>query len=136
MNIENLLKLADLLEADAHNDQGVQFDLNTLGRSKTEPAVSCHTVACGMGIAALSGVFPDLTYHVEPHISGTNVIEMVYKGERIDFSKAAEKLFDIDYYVAEVLFNPRCTTRALIGREGELELAESIRNLVAGRPYN
>ena len=62
MNKRRLLKLADLLEADAENKTGVQFDLKGWGHSHdddTPVAVSCGTTACAMGLAVLSGAFAD-----------------------------------------------------------------------------
>jgi hypothetical protein len=62
VNKKRLLKLADLLEADAKNRKGIKFDLGTVAMSSAEdgnfikgelePSVSCNTVACAMGLAA------------------------------------------------------------------------------------
>src|SRR4051812_18831228 len=69
-----LLKLADLLEADAKNKKGVKFDLEVIAQRSvpntdvygfedsdflpddTVP-IDCGTTACAFGLAALSGVF-------------------------------------------------------------------------------
>lgn len=82
MNKERLLRLADLLEADAANPNGVKFDLrgwaipskhlsawdNLFDFKDENPdlkffgedeevKVNCGTAACAMGLAAISGAF-------------------------------------------------------------------------------
>lgn len=59
MNKKRLLKLADLLIADAKNKKGVKFDLSSWGSATegTKPAVSCNTSACAVGLACVSGAF-------------------------------------------------------------------------------
>ena len=48
MNKKRLLKLADLLEADANNPKGIKFDMGTWGDGKGEVAdVSCRTTQFG-----------------------------------------------------------------------------------------
>lgn len=66
-----LLKLADMLEADAKNKKRIKFDLDFVGepssgeermahwvgKIKWKPEVSCGTTACAMGLASISGEF-------------------------------------------------------------------------------
>lgn len=67
MKKQRLLKLADLLEADAANKKGIKFNLSTwaadthgvsssFGVGETVP-VDCSTQACAVGLACLSGAF-------------------------------------------------------------------------------
>ena len=56
MNKKRLLKLADLLEADAKNKKGIKFDYwATANLADPKEPISCGTSACAMGLAALSG---------------------------------------------------------------------------------
>jgi hypothetical protein len=72
VNKKRLLKLADLLEADAKNKKGVAFDLTAWAKKKCDGddyyspysfqreekvEVSCNTAACAWGLGAISGVF-------------------------------------------------------------------------------
>lgn len=137
MNKRRLLKLADLLEADAKNPKGIKFDLGTWAQTKgDEVSVSCGTSACAMGLAALSGAFvrAGLTYEVEeaPEWTGARFAVVVRHGEHAD-CYAAASLFDIDSDVAEWLFLPDWYEGAVTGKRGELKVAKRIRDFVAGK---
>ena len=63
MNKRRLLKLADLLEADAKNDKGVKFDLGAWAELPAgEVTLDCQTTACAIGLACISSEFEELTY--------------------------------------------------------------------------
>lgn len=135
MNRRRLLKLADLLEADAKNKKGVKFDIGTWGRSEDGEApvsVSCGTVACAMGLAVVSGAFKraGLTNLLDDENPAR--ICPAHKGES-GFG-AAVSLFDIQYKDAAFLFDgdyypPSKSTGAV----GERFVAKRIRDFVAGK---
>ena len=144
MNKERLLKLANLLEQDAKNPNGIKFDLNWWARPsidsasqipywhdvKREPAPSCDTTGCAMGLAAVSGIFKDegLSYR----ISGRN-IEVEYRDARgFQYSgfEAAQVFFDINHYQSYQLFNPDHYSSNTKGTEAELEVVRRINQLV------
>lgn len=141
MNKRRLLKLADLLEADAANKKGVKFDLGEWatkagGRgfdSKDEPVpVSCHTSACAMGLAAISGAFKRAGLSYEFTYSSWHssyVLVPTFDGE--GGFDAASKLFDIDWNTARHLFDPQYY-RKTKGAVAERAVARRIRKLVAG----
>lgn len=130
MNKRRLLKLADLLEADAKNKKGVKFDLSDWGyaENKKKP-ISCGTTACAMGLAVASGAFKReglrSTY-------GDGFLLPLHR-DREGFS-AAESLFDIGHDASTFLFSdsyyPRGKTKGAIG---ELFVAKRIRDFVAGK---
>ena len=148
-----LLKLADMLEADAKNKKGIQFHLDVIvGQSNSEhhegynryvgkdfkPEVSCGTTACAMGLAAVSGAFKKagLSYKLE---GGTH-INTTWKGHSKPFDKAAVKLFDIRLEEACWLFDPNFYKDKnsgycflVKGAKGERRVARRIRKLVAGK---
>jgi hypothetical protein len=146
METTRLLKLADLLEADAANPQGVKFDLaawavnlNDSGNSydnhfvqgQDEIPVDCGTAACAFGLAAISGAFADegLTYMIDR----SNNLYPQYK-EATGFD-AATKFFDIDMNTASALFEP-ANYDIRKGADAELEVAGRIRELVTNSNLN
>jgi len=143
MNKRRLLKLADLLEADAKNKKGVKFDLSLWAKVddldySTSPdviEVGCQTTACAIGLACISGAFKlsGLAYDlVAKESSGGNNIVPRYRNYR-DFP-AIQKFFGITEDQADHLFldssyaDSRCR-----GARGERAVAARIRSLVAGR---
>lgn len=131
---DRLLKLAELLEADAVNPHGIKFDLSQWGSTSdaddTTVSVSCGTHACAMGLAVVSGAFAE---HGLFNASGAPwriIPGMVTSGSR-EFRAAAE-LFDIQREEAEWLFlDDSYGDEVLIGSEGELIVASRIREFVA-----
>lgn len=140
MNKRRLLKLADLLEADAKNKSGVKFDLSIVGESteygtEYEPALDCGTTACAMGLAALSGAFKSsagLSYKIDGRFIDTTV-----NGRRVRYDRAAMRLFDISMKQADFLFTPGESYAWVTPREaeGELLVAQRIRDFVAGKVH-
>lgn len=133
MNKKRLLKLADLLEADAKNKKGVKFDLAIWGRSYIGGlSMSCGTVACAVGLAVLSGAFkragltnfhkyPE-TFSVCPEFDGSTGFDAVNKLFNIKIQESAF-LFDAGAY-------PDDKHR---GAVAERFVAKRIRDFVAGK---
>lgn len=105
MNKRRLLKLADLLEADAKNKKGIKFEMMTFGyvTDKTKP-LSCGTQACAMGLAALSGAFK--RDGLDARIERSGFVSILWNGRKTDGFKAAEYLFDISDPESATLFLP------------------------------
>ncbi len=150
MNKERLLKLADLLEADAANPEGVKFDLNFWaadaqfsGKNYEERGVlkdqgmgfkegeaipvNCGTAACAVGLACISGAFADegLTYKINHNGDLLPVFE-----DYEDWG-AAEIFFDLTDEQSSKLFSPGSYSNRT-GASAELEVAMRIRGLVDG----
>jgi hypothetical protein len=132
VNKQRLLKLADLLETDAKNKNGVKFDLTTWGQvSDSTKPVSCGTSACAMGLAALSGAFKKQGLQYE--VGGTGYLHVGINGEWGGFY-AAQKLFDISGDEAEWLFDVDGYGAAEVtGAKGEHNVAKRLRDFVAGK---
>lgn len=145
MNKKRLLKLADLLEADAANKKGIKFDLDCVGQASDwdcdfdpskgdvyTPGVDCGTAGCAMGLAAISGAFkgPGLSYEVYGQ-----AIEITLDGEMMPYDRAAQDFFDISLAEANFLFSPsHYPIGAIItGARGERRVAKRIRDFVAGK---
>lgn len=136
MNRRRLLKLADLLEADAKNKNGIKFDLGTWGASSeiNEPVgVRCGTTACAMGLATISGAFKRAGL-VNRYGQFSWAIMPSMVGSGAEGLEAATELFDIDYDAANFLFiddsYPRNKTE---GAAAERFVAKRIRDFVAGK---
>lgn len=140
MNKRRLLKLADLLEADARNKNGIRFDLGFLGMSsdfssgKFEPALDCGTSGCAMGLAAISGAFKyeGLSYEMMYPFW----IRLIWKDRECAFDYAAMELFGITELQAHFLFTAHFYSNdgsVPKGKQGERRVAKRIRDLVAGR---
>jgi hypothetical protein len=147
MNKRRLLKLADLLEADANDKNGVKFDIRAViehkgitKNSKTVP-VSCGTAACAMGLAAISGAFKraGLSYEITEDCWDTRQdaisIEITMGGEQMCYDEAAMELFDIRRDEAYFLFSPDGYSNRTpkTGAKGERYVAQRIRDFVSGK---
>jgi hypothetical protein len=145
MNKRRLLKLADLLEADAENEKGVRFDLSAWARkddgegyfsmygfsAKEVVPVNCNTAACAWGLAAISGAFKrqGVGYHIYP---SSGVLVPTYK-DKTEIH-AAEDFFKISEEEAWFLFDPdEYPERKRTGAAGERFVAKRIRDFVAGK---
>lgn len=143
MNKRRLLKLADLLEADAKNKKGVKFDLYAWAKKEVDGEldrfafkkgevveVNCSTAACAWGLAAISGAFK--RQGVGYTISGYGYLCPTY-GRKREFS-AARAFFEISEKEADFLFEPSSYHYSKrTGAEGELYVAQRIRDFVAGK---
>jgi hypothetical protein len=143
MNKKRLLKLADLLEADAKNKKGIKFNMGTWGDIyETDNLMSCGTKACAMGLAALSGAFKraGLGYNLTRYPD----LEYCPAQLNITFSRngythhggivSAMHLFDLTDQQAEALFTPNdLFGGTYTGAEAERHLAKLIRKFVAGK---
>lgn len=133
MNKRRLLKLADLLEADAKNKKGIKFDFGDWGAitNKDQP-MSCGTYACALGLAALSGQFKrdGLDYGLKAG-AFSHHIHFKWNGKETSPLMAARRLFDISPKHAEYLFIPHDFNNQ--GAGAERRVAKRIRNFVAGK---
>lgn len=133
MNKRRLLKLADLLEADAKNKKGVKFDLSSWGHTNggdEAPFHSCGTTACAVGLAVVSGAFK--RSGLKNLFVGDGTICPSYNGKsdwpatRDFFGLSIDEshyLFSEDHYPAE----------KSQGAIGERYVAKRIRDFVAGK---
>jgi hypothetical protein len=127
-----LLKLADLLEADARKKKGIKFDFTEWGQADDPNSpMSCGTTACALGLAALSGAFArnGLTATIQ-HFGWIEI--KMESGAR--FIEAGAELFKISYEESEFLFTSgKALGRLRKGAKAERAVAQRIRNFVAGR---
>lgn len=132
MNKKRLLKLATLLEADAKNKKGIQFDLGSWGRAYDHKSpVSCGTTACAMGLAAISGAFK--REGMAGVINRDNEIRFRWKGRAIHPINAAKKLFGISHEETCSLFVYTDGLTRTTGAAGERAVAKRIRDFVIGK---
>ena len=129
MQKKRLLKLADLLEADAKNKKGARFGMGSWGYvNDPKKPVSCGTQACAMGLAALSGAFKRAG--LEAFIRSRGSIGFRLNGKRTsDGYHAAMKIFDLSPAEAQELFTPTGSSFDE-GAEGERAKARQIRQFV------
>lgn len=150
MREDLLLRLADLLEADAANPNGVKFNLDhwavDAGMPEAEIVdrgnflfpldtkvvpLDCRTAACAMGLAALSGAFKD--DGLDWRITGGGYVMPTFRNIDEGF-QAAEALFQISYRQAECLFASEFyPDGSRKGHKGELAVAKRIRDFVDGK---
>lgn len=136
MNKRRLLKLADLLEADAKKKNGIRFDLNAVAKRSDGGqvgrgdvlALDCGTTACAIGLWGICGKFPGVTSVVDPC---SNQVWPVYKKK--EGRTAAELYFGINICVSEWLFLSQYYDGPTSGAAGERAVAKRIRDFVDGR---
>jgi hypothetical protein len=131
-----LLKLADLLEADAKNKKGIKFDLRDWGHTDdqwtTPLSVSCGTTACAVGLAVVSGAFKRSGLYNRSDLPG----EIVPGVGDLEGFEAVESFFNLTEEEAGFLFSDIYYPIGRIkGAKGERFVAKRIRGFVAGR-YN
>lgn len=147
MREDRLLKLADVVEADANNPVGFKFDLATWAapilvaenpndqqvrydsgwESDARIPLDCHTAACAVGVGCLSGAFKDegLGYEID-----NGVLSPTFQGHT-SFG-AVREFFEIHQSDVEYLFVAEHYEAPLRkGRDGELAVAARIRQYVA-----
>lgn len=143
MNKKRLLKLADLLEADAENKAGISFNMMTvIARDDVELGsavpMDCGTQACAMGLAALSGAFKrdgGLSYKLRKMEWGGFSIETTIDGRIRSYDRAGMAVFGLTMREADFLFTPDSYDHGtpLSHAEGERNVAKRIRDFVAGK---
>lgn len=135
---KRLLKLADLLMADARSNKGIKFDFSDWGHVKHKFAgllpgnrapVSCATTACAMGLAAVSGAFK--RQGLDHEVVG-GFLRFTIKGEHVYGHYAARQLFGIPPNDAAWLFTAGHPGRGK-GPAAERAVAKRLRDYVAGR---
>lgn len=138
MKTRRLLKLADMLEADAKNKRGMRFDLATVvGATGSlvvvpdnyKPGPDCGTTGCAMGLAAVSGAFKraGLSCLLDKDYK---TISITLHGAECDYDDAAVEVFDISLYEAHYLFSPENYLDHQRGARGERTVAKRIRKFV------
>jgi hypothetical protein len=138
---DRLLKLADLLMADAKRKNGIKFDLGNWGDvSDPENILSCGTTACAFGLAALSGAFKrvglgyELDYPKRDYTNSRDFQEIAFrwKGRPRTTTSIAMELFGLTESESDALFGgspgPDCSVSR--GAEAERAVAKRIRKLV------
>lgn len=126
-----LLKLADLLEADAKNKKGIKFDLGMWGLAddETKP-VSCGTTACAIGLAVASGAFKS------DGLSSRNDFDLTPRFAGKQSWDAVQALFSLGHREASFLFMDTFYSADLrAGAAAEREVAKRIRDFVAGKTH-
>lgn len=143
MNKRRLLKLADLLEADASEKKGIKFDMGTIAERKAKSAedraikLDCGTTGCAMGLAGISGAFKHagLGYRIGEQLDPDGGMDIVLTvgGSRTDYHSAAIMIFGLTQGQARFLFAPESYPSKFIrGAKAERYVAKRIRDLVAG----
>jgi hypothetical protein len=129
MNKRRLLKLADLLEADAKNKKGIRFSYFNWGVDiDPKKPLSCGTRACAMGLAALSGAFKRAGMGYKIKKNGGLVIT---HGNSESPMRAAMRTFDLTFSQADYLFTNSSGMTMTHGATAEREVAQRIRQFVA-----
>jgi hypothetical protein len=133
MNKRRLLKLADLLEADAKNKKGIQFYYFSWGTVEDpELPMSCGTQACALGLAALSGKFKKAGLSCKIPDKAYETISFRFNGRYCSPINAAMKTFNITPSEASYLFTDGSGLPSDIGARAERAVARRIRDFVAG----
>lgn len=138
MKTDLLLKLADMLEADAANPSGLKFDMHNWGMTQAwgdQPELSCGTTGCAFGLAAISDQFEGLTFSM----SGNYMHPQFRRadGVMLEDYEAAKELFDITVEQSHQLFCPDYyPSDKLEGADSEKFVAARIRQLVADGQFN
>jgi hypothetical protein len=129
MNKRRLLKLADLLEADAKNKKGISFSYFSWGVSiDPEKPLSCRTRACALGLAALSGSFKRAG--LEYDIKNNGEIVIIHGNSKSPL-RAAMRTFGLTYSQADYLFTNVNGMTTTSGATAERQVAQRIRQFVA-----
>jgi hypothetical protein len=145
-----LLKLADLLEADAKNKKGITFNLNVVAEKRVDyewsskgyhthhfklhdtPTLSCGTAACAVGLAMLSGAFKrqGFTYYYDPDYG-----LLPQYGLYCGFGSADAEFFGLSEIEHIFLFMPGSynNNNDGLGAKAEREVAKRIRQFVADK---
>lgn len=126
-----LLKLADLLEADAKNRKGIEFYFFNWGTvSDPDKPLSCGTQACAMGLAALSGAFKKAGLTHKFGVYGELDIQFRGRGAALG---AAMRVFAISSREASRLFAEGSYLTETRGAKAERQVAKHIRKFVVER---
>lgn len=140
MNKKRLLKLADLLEADAKNKHGIKFNLDNWAADGDGDArafydvdvipVNCNTQACAVGLACISGAFKRSGLGYDIAYSGA----LVPSFEGLQQWDAVQSFFGLTTDEAGLLFSSdKYPTKKTKGAAAERYVAKRIRDFVAGK---
>lgn len=140
-----LIKLRKLLLADARRKKGIRFDLRCvvedykareqdfnfsnyeLRGADYKPEMNCGTVACAMGLAALSGQFRGLS--VAPVKAG-EMIDLQVNNIITDYGEAGMKIFGLTEDESTWLFMPQFYKGQVTGAKVERRVAKRIKLLL------
>lgn len=130
---KRMLKLADMLDADAKNKRGIKFDIEAVGMVvDVNDVLSCGTQACAMGLAGLSGKFKaqGLDYRLGGHF-----IQLTWNGRKLSYGTVGARLFGISEDDSFDLFRGSGSGLKDNGKGGKAEraLAKALRAFVAGK---
>jgi hypothetical protein len=144
MKTELLLKLADMLEADAVKTDGLTFNMSMWAEPTNKVGVcgekflegiqtipiSCGTSGCAMGLAALSGQFPGLGWRLWGKDNEFIPVFEDGSGREREGFEAAMDTFGLSYAQTIHLFDPSSYINTR-GAAAENEVADRIRDMVA-----
>lgn len=144
MRIDRFIKMAELLEEDAANPEGVKFDLGlwvvpadspnnfeSYPIDTTSVEVDCGTAACGWGLAAISGIFKDegVGFHIIKESSRGTVGMLVPTFDGKEGLTSAQAFFEVDKSIISKLFDTP-TYDTTKGADAERFVAQRIRYLI------
>ncbi len=137
-----LLRLADMLTADAQNETGIKFDLGVWGEVAPgangrvgDPEINCGTTACAVGLACLSKEFQAEGLNFDMHRSIARMIPIFIDGD-VEWRHwdAVTRFFGINEEQSYWMFSSQSYRWDLTkGATGELAVAERIREFVKGQ---
>jgi len=144
MNKKRLLKLADLLDADAKNKKGIKFDLNQWARPASSEVqftedegvpVDCGTAACAVGLACISGAFKRSGFYYRLcYCEGPSRLHVVPTFNGKEDMDAVDEFFDISCAESNHLFQAHSYPKTKQkGALGERAVAKRIRDFSAGK---
>lgn len=129
LNKQALLKLADLLENDAKRKNGVKFDQFTFGKVyDPRKPISCNTVACQLGLAALSGSFKGLSFRLD---DPWPAMDFTVRGRRCTPETASRHAFGTTNAEFEYLFCRALPSVTQTGSSAERAAARRLRQFVS-----
>lgn len=135
---ERRLLLADWLERDAANPNGMKFDLTEYltYRRDTKPGLDCGTSCCALGLATFIPEFNAEGFKLDPspHGSFDDSMKMLmaplYREDTINYYgfDAAEKFFGLTTYGAHYIFDTGHYS-VCQGADAELAVAKRLREI-------
>lgn len=141
---KRLLKLANMLLADAKNKKGIKFDLAVVAtanygeRKPDKIEVSCGTTACAMGLAAISNEFSKNGVGWKQQHTDIKMWIKVKNRRKYGYSRVAQHLFGIHEYEADWLFTADSYEEdglPTMEAEGEIAVANRLIDFANGKVF-